>query len=308
MPEFATIPGVVQVERIGGWEAEADTPYDLLVEVPHGADRRSHYDALRARLVGDYPEDLHAFFHVNTDVGAWQLGREIAGRVVAARPWSRALVLRSLIPRTFVDCNRVAGVTSDGSIQEGAMTPAMPPYVRDPADRALLADLHAQYVGLAEAAYDAVCGRGGFALNPHTYGPRTLAIDAIDDDIVANLRRAHEPAVLEASPLRPEVDLIARTEDGTDYAPEGSEAFLREGLATLGLSLESSETYFLHPATQGYRFTLRHPRQVLGFEVRRDLLVEDWAPFEEQAVSGSKVARTAGVFVDYVVRWLQERG
>ena len=74
--------GVVDVEIVRGARARPDAPPDLLVEVPHGADRRAHYDALRARLRGDLPADLHAFFHVNTDVGAWQLGRR------SRRSWS----------------------------------------------------------------------------------------------------------------------------------------------------------------------------------------------------------------------------
>src|SRR5689334_15142655 len=97
---LASIEGVADVERIDGARAGTGRPA-LLVEVPHGADRRAHYDALRARMVGALPDDLHVFFHVNTDVGAWQYGRRVAERVVAARPELSAVVVRCLIPRTF---------------------------------------------------------------------------------------------------------------------------------------------------------------------------------------------------------------
>ena len=53
--------------------------------------------------------------------------------------------------------------------------------MRDPRDLALLLELHRSYVRLAERAYEHVCGAGGFALSPHTYGPRTMAIERIDD-------------------------------------------------------------------------------------------------------------------------------
>src|SRR5690606_36693325 len=71
----SSIEGVVTVELLRGAEAPPAAVPDLLVEVPHGADLRAHYDALRARLVGELPADLHCFFHINTDVGAWAYGR-----------------------------------------------------------------------------------------------------------------------------------------------------------------------------------------------------------------------------------------
>src|SRR2546423_12804549 len=94
-PAYASIPGVADVELLGAG------PTMLLVEVPHGADRRAHYDDLRARLGGDLPADLHAFFHVNTDVGAGQYGRRAAERVVAALPRSSAPVCPCLCSLTF---------------------------------------------------------------------------------------------------------------------------------------------------------------------------------------------------------------
>ncbi|MBM4283303.1 MAG: hypothetical protein FJ137_22015, partial [Deltaproteobacteria bacterium] len=49
------IPGVVDVELLSGAQASPSTSPSLLVEVPHGACRRVHYDALRARMKGDLP-------------------------------------------------------------------------------------------------------------------------------------------------------------------------------------------------------------------------------------------------------------
>ena len=70
--EFESIPGIADVELLGAG------PTRLLIEVPHGADKRAHYDAVRARLVGDLPKDLHVFFHTNAEPSPWiefDLGR-----------------------------------------------------------------------------------------------------------------------------------------------------------------------------------------------------------------------------------------
>ena len=288
-----TVPHVLEVEVLRGAAASADAVPDLLVEVPHGADRRAHYDALRARLVGDLPDELEIFFHVNTDVGAHQLGRRVAELVLARDPTRAALVLRSLIPRTFIDCNRLASLGETGDLRASGMTAGLAPYIRHPEDIALLVDLHGRYVAAAERAYEEVCGGGGLAFNPHTYGPRTLDVSHVDDDIVSELRRAHEPAVYDASPVRPEIDLITRTADGTLYAPEGAAEALIDALGGAGFGVVEGDTYVLHPATQGYRFATAWPGRVLCLEVRRDLLVQEWLPFSEQVVDPHKVERVA---------------
>ncbi len=289
----ASEPGVAHVERLDGAAADPQAPPALLVEVPHGADRRAHFDALRARLVGDLPDDLLAFFCVNTDVGAWQLGRAVAARFVAARPRASALLVRCLIPRTFIDCNRVIEAPRV-PLSEGGMTPGLPPYVRHPRDRALLLALHERYVALAGRAFEAVCGAGGLALIPHTYAPRSVQIGEIGDDIGAQLRRAWAPEQAGQWPLRAQVDLLTRTGEGTLLAPEGALEALVPAYAALGLQAVEGHTYFLHPATQGYAFAARYPGRTLSLEVRRDLLVEAWEPFEEMRVDEAAAARVAG--------------
>jgi hypothetical protein len=284
---FHTIEGVVEVEHLLGPEADPDAPPRLLVEVPHGADRRAHYDALRSRLVGDLPADLHIFFHVNTDVGAYDYGRRVAERVIEAHPSASALLLRCLVPRTFIDTNRLES-TPDG-LSSGGLTAGLAPYVRHPDDVALLLSLHRSYVALVERAYELVCQSGGFALNPHTYGPRTMGIARIDDTIVDALRAAHEPDAWASWPERPEVDLITRTAEGVRYAPEGMPDALIEAYTAMGLRAVEGGTYALHPATQGYRWSTRYPESVLCLELRRDLLVERYTPFEEMIADPSRV-------------------
>ena len=304
--ELSSLPGIADVARVDGADADPDAPPDLLVEVPHGACRRAHYDAVRDSLVGELPPDLHVFFHVNTDVGAWDYGLRVAERLVASRRSRRALVVRCLVPRTFIDTNRLEDAGDE--LGRGGMTPGLAPYVTHPDDVARLRAMHRAYVGLADAAYAAVCGTGGFALCPHTYGPRSMAIPRIDATIVELLRAAHEPEAWAGWPVRPEVDVVTRTPDGTLLAPEGMTEALREAYAALGVALAENATYTMHPSTQGHRFSSRHPGQVLSLEVRRDLLVEAYTPFDEMRVDAAAADRVAGPLAASIDAWLSARG
>lgn len=299
----ASIADVVDVELLRGPHANPEAAPDLLVEVPHGADRRHHYDRLRGRLRGDLPADLHVFFHVNTDVGAWAFGRATAERLLELAPGRSVLLLRSLIPRTFVDCNRRADY-SGGRLDHGALTPGIPDYVRDPGDRELLLELHERYVGVARQAYEEVCGAGGLALVPHSYGPRSLGIEAVDAKIVDNLRWACAPERHDTWPLRCEVDLLTRDGDGLELAPAGVEAELLAGFDEAGFGVAANDTYFLHPSTLGHAWSVAYPGKVLSLEVRRDLLVEEWLPFEEMRPVADKCDRIARVLAPALARAL----
>jgi len=299
---LSSIDGVAFVERIAGPAADPAAPPCLLVEVPHGADLRAHYDALRARMIGALPDDLHVFFHVNTDVGAWAYGRRVAERVVAADPRRSALLVRCLIPRTFVDANRLEDAKD--SLARTGLTAGVAPYVRDPADVALLLALHRSYVALVERAYERVCGAGGFALSPHTYGPRTMGIAQIDDDIVHALRKAHEPEAWASWPVRPEVDILTRTTEGARHAPEGMVERLTDAYRAIGICAVESVTYQLSPVTQSWRYVMRYPERVLCLEVRRDLLVAEYTPFDEMRALPHAADRVAGPLVDAIDEWL----
>jgi hypothetical protein len=286
-----SIPEVAEVERIFGEDSDPIAPPALLVEVPHGADRRAHYEAFRRRLVGDLPADLHIFFHVNTDIGAYDYGRRVAEQVVAALPGRSALVIRCLVPRTFIDTNRLEDAPEN--LAKGGLTAGVAPYVRHPDDLKLLLDLHRSYVRLIERAYPLVCDRGGFALSPHTYGPRTMKIATIDDTIVDQLRRAHQSDTWSTWPERAPIDLITRDPDGLRHAPDGMVDELIAAYRALGLEATESATYALHPDALGSRWAHRYPDRFLCLEVRRDLLVEVYAPFDEMRVRPDAVERIA---------------
>lgn len=298
----ASIPGVADVEIVRGASAGASGPAALVVEVPHGADR-ADYDALRAALVGPLPADLHEFFSVNTDVGAWEIGRRVAERLVAADPRRRAIVVRCRIPRTFIDCNRIEDAT-EGDLASGGMTASVPAYVRDPADRATLLALHRRYVGLVEQAHTSLDPRGALLL-PHTYGPRTLGIDSVGDDIVDKLRWAHEEARVDTWPLRSEVDLITRSQNGeVAAAPDLVEA-VGAALRARGVAVAENQTYHLHPSTLAHRWAERFTGRVFCLEVRRDLLVEQWTWNGENQVVAESVDRFAAPIAEALDPWLR---
>lgn len=294
-----SIPGVAFVERFDGAEADLAAPPDLLVEVPHGADERAHYDALASQMQGRLPDDLHEFFHANTDLGAWELGRWVAEKLVRRDPRRSARLVRCLLPRTLVDTNRV--LDADG------LTQGLPSYIEDPRDRELLMSLHGRYVALAEAAVEEVGSAGGFLLLPHTYGPRTMGIDAVDANIVANLRAAWAPEAWAGWPLRPEVDLINRDPDGTEHAPPGLCQQLIDAYAEVALEAVEAQTYTLHPASQGARFATRYSGQALCLEVRRDLLVDRFHLLEPSWLDHTKIQRAARPLVEPIRAWLDRR-
>lgn len=298
---FATRPGVVDVTVLDGARCDPNAAPDLLLEVPHGATHTADFDTLAAVLRSPLPEGLVDFFHVNTDVGAPELALAVAERFVAADPTRRACVLRCRIPRTFIDCNRRIDASAE-DFRAGKVTPGLMPWITDEADRALLRGLHERYVGAVRGAVDAVRARGGAMVMVHSYAPRDVDVE-VDADIVRNLRRAYEPEVEPTWPLRPEVDVIGRSTDGTRYAPEAVFDALRAAMGSLGVTVADSETYPMHPSTQAWHHAMSWPGRTLCVEVRRDLLAAPFTPFAQMRIGDDKVARLAAPLTDAVRVW-----
>jgi hypothetical protein len=298
-----SVEAVCDVTLVAGSRAHPDAPPDLLVEVPHGATRAAHFREVEAALGGDLPEDLEAFFFVNTDVGAPEMAMRLAWRVVEAEPERSVLVVRCRIPRTFVDCNRVILPDARGAPSAaGGVTPGLMPWVREEADRTLLLRRHAAYVDLVGEAFDLVCGAGGTGLMLHTYAPRTVEV-AVDEEIVARLRAAYAPDQVGRWPLRPEVDFITTTPEGEVLAAEGLVATMQTACAEAGLDSGVATTYPLHPSTMAHDHARRHPGRTLCLEVRRDLLVERFTPFEEMGPEPGRVDRLARVLERGLRTW-----
>ena len=85
MESIQSVPDVCQVEIVSPEGTFADAP-DYLFEIPHGATSHEHYMAIRRRLVGRLPDDLEAFYFVNTDVGAFECARQAARMIAGAAP------------------------------------------------------------------------------------------------------------------------------------------------------------------------------------------------------------------------------
>lgn len=295
------LPGLVELTPFGPTEGP-ESPLDLVIEVPHGAAGPDELFALARRLRSALPARIERFFYVNTDVGAYALSEAIAARVLAARPQTRGVLARALVPRTFLDVNRLLDASAE-AYASGGVTAGVPSFITDPDDLRLLSGIYADY----RAALDPIWARlapGGLGLTPHTYAPRTVGISRVDERIVENLEACYAPGVEETWPLRPEVDLITTTPEGLDLAPPGLADALTRGLAALGVTAERDKSYNLHPVTLGNLRSVAWPGQVLCFEVRRDLLVRAWTPFEPMEADPAKVAPLADAFAAAILaRW-----
>lgn len=288
MPTLTSLPGVFDALRVHGTEATQGAPPDLLIEIPHGATLTRDFTTLAARLTSPLPRALVDFFHVNTDVGAPELGLAVAHRFVALEPTRSALLLRCRIPRTFIDCNRRLDVSPE-EFRAGKVTPGLMPWITSADDRALLLSAYYAYVHAVREAAETLAP-GGAMLLLHTYAPRSVGVE-VDADIVENLRRAYTPELEPTWPLRPELDVIGRTADGASHAPAEVVERLRALLAPL--TVADSATYPLHPSTLAFEHAMAHPGRVLCLEVRRDLLAEPFEPFAQMNIAPDKVERLA---------------
>lgn len=295
LPPPVALSGICEVEFFPAGGGDPEVAPELLIEIPHGATRGAHFDDLRRRLVGPFPDDLEAFFFVNTDVGAPEcarhIARSVAGPGTAIRPLS-AVILRSLIPRTFVDCNRCLTHSTDDFARAG-FTPGLPEYVTDPADIALLHALHRQYTEQAERAFAWVCGAGGSALTLHTYAPRFVTITKIDERIVRALREAYSAEQYDRWEPRPDVDVISEADDGSPLAAAELVAAVRRHYAAAGVTATENATYRLNASTMGYVHCVRHPGRVLALEINRARLADPFTPFAEMHISDDKAREMA---------------
>lgn len=298
--EVTVEPELYAVHRFRGAAAGAEPP-PLLIELPHGATRAAHYAACRARLQSPLPDRLEHFFFVNTDVGCFAVAQALAVEAIRRDPALSVVVLRSLLPRTFVDCNR--RLDADDDALDG-LTPAIPPYVTDRADRAHLRAMHRAYTARAAELYRETCGAGGLALMLHTYAPRTVPIDEIDGRIVERLHAAYAPAMFDALPLRPEIDFITRPPSGESWVCGALVERLAAAWTHAGFSPTIGATYPLHPATLAHDFARAYPDRTLCLELRRDLIVERFTPFAEMHADPERVAALvrpiAPVIVDHL--------
>jgi hypothetical protein len=304
-----------------------------LIEVPHGATRRRHFEATLRRLKGEFPADLEQFFYVNTDVGSIECARSIARMLVSPDEYSElvdgtrgapaagrrhidsVLIIRGLVARTFIDLNREIGPGTDGSVADSelgdAMTPSLPAYVTRAEDVATLLRMHHDYQALAARAYELVFDAPGATdaagLILHTYAPRRVEIARLDAGIVAALRRAYEPEVFATLERRPDVDLITERVDGELLAPRALARAVREEYAKIEIEAAENASYRLFAATMGYVHSSRYPGRILCLEINRQLLADPFTPFAEMSISERQARRMAAPIAAAFLRRQQGR-
>jgi hypothetical protein len=104
--------------------------------------------------------------------------------------------------------------------------------------------------------------------------------------------------------VRPEIDLITKDPDGTRCAPDAVCDEVLAGYRALGLEAAECATYTMHPSAQGARWAKRFPDRFFCLEVRRDLLVESYTPFEEMTVRPDAADRICAPLAAAIDRWL----
>lgn len=296
---FRSIDGVVEVSVTGSPAAKRW----LLAEIPHGATRTGDYEAVAKLLEGPLPDELIAFFYVNTDIGAPEAAQFLAAEL--GRGDVAVVVWRCLIPRTFIDTNRVLAPSSAprGQVIDG-LTPAVPGYVEHDGDRARLEALARRYHDATQQAYARVCGQGGLAVQLHSYAPKSVSVERTDGSIVQTLKAAYEPQKYATWPERPAVDLICATQDGAFESAPALVAQVQAAYAAAGIDAKRNGTYHLHPATMGMAYAKAYPQQVLCVELNRGLVADPFVPFGVSPISQAKVARMTAPLRDVLGRAL----
>ena len=295
-----SIPAVVDMIEISGPQAAASAAPDLLIEIPHGATRTTDFTSLESRLTSPLPEGLSDFFHVNTDAGAPEMGEALARELVKRKPAFKALILRCLIPRTFIDCNRRIDASRE-EFKAGKVTPGLMPWIVTDADRGLLLQRYRQYTAVVRACAAQVMPKGAMVLM-HTYAPRTVGVE-VDLNIVKSLRAAYVKGVEETWPLRPEIDVISRDDTGKSWTNRAVFDALKTQMHQIGISVADSATYPMHQSTLAYNHVTTWPERVMCVEVRRDLLADPFVPFAEQKISEVKAAKLAGPMANAFEQW-----
>ncbi len=267
----------------------------VLIEVAHGATTTRQYARMLELLQGQYPQSLLDFFLVNTDQGAPELAQELGRQIVDANPGRTVIIAIAEVPRTFIDVNRIPGVTAEAA-KAGGVTPGLMPWVTHPDDVALLTGLHREYHAVVGGLVDQVCGAGGMMLALHTYAPRSVSAD-IDITIGEQMRKAWSGDV-ERWPLRPPIDLIGRDEGEGDDRPWMVDPSvltrLRREFGILDLEVADAASYHLAGVTMARRYRDLYPEQVICLEVRRDLLTERWLPFAQMTPDSRQLRNIAG--------------
>jgi len=295
--QIARFPHIADVHRSYGHGAHDVADHGrprLLIEVPHGSTSADDFRELAAQLRSPLPDDLIAFFFVNTDTGAFETSLALAD---ALPDWDVTIV-RSRIPRTFVDCNRLLDA-GEAAWKEGGVTAGMGPWITDAADVALLKQRYDEYQQIVRSELAHLRPHDVLVMM-HTYSPRHVAVE-VDLNIVPVLRAAYQPDVYPTWKLRPPVDIIARDLDGQVHLRDALIDALTSGFAAMGQTMTVSDSYPLHPSTMAWFHQQSHAGDTLCVELRRDLLTAHFEPFGETVADAARIAPLATVIAQALV-------
>ncbi len=296
MQTMKAIEGVCELWWRSGPEADQQAPPDLFIDLPHGATELAHLQAVKAGL-RDYPGDEYdLFFLANTDQGSPEYALRLADLLTDPSAWSdpahqrraattKIVLLRSLLPRTIVDVNRVWATQAEA--KAAGLTPGVPEFVREE-ELEVLHQAFLRYHEQAAIGYASTSGAGGFALNLHTYGPISVA-PIEGESIVTTLKRAYTPEHYGDYPVRPVVQLITTPPGGSLLSNGPLCDALVETYAQRGIEVARDYPFNLHPATAGYTYAAKYPQRTLTMEISRAALAEVFNPFIEMAISPTKV-------------------
>ena len=201
------------------------------------------------------------------------------------------MILRCLVPRTFIDCNRVLDVDSE-LVHAAGLTGAVPGYVTGK-DLQTLRGMHSAYTRAARAGLRVESA--ALAARPlifHTYAPRSVNITRIDAGIVRALREAYSPERYTTWPVRPDVDIISEADDDVPLAPRGIVESIRRHYAERwdrGDRERVVSTSSRNAGPSATRSDMRH--RVLCIEISRARLADPFAPFEEMTIGADNVTR-----------------
>jgi len=259
----------------------------LLIELPHGAVNTEEYQFF-AQQIPSLPENLIDFFYVNTDVGTPELAHCIAQNL---KEHMRISIIRSRIPRTLVDCNRVLSLSPE-EYRAGKVTPGIPCYVPQQ-DHEWLHQIHQRYTKKVDELYASICQQGGSALILHSYSPKSVGISSVDQDIVEKLHWAYEADLYKTWPTRPKIDIIAKTKEGEWLCDMKRAEKLQQAYIQNDITVGLSQTYPMHPSTMAFRHAKKYPSQIICLEIRRDLLMKEFLPFAPMYACQKKIEKHA---------------
>ena len=306
MEQPKSIENVVEIFEIAGKDSVLHQAPNLLIEIPHGATLKRHFEEIQTHLSSTLPSNLIDFFFVNTDVGTPELAKFTAEILSRLEHSYKILIVRSLIPRTFVDCNRILDLSEQEALAAG-ITVGLPVYVKEEKDKDFLLERYGCYQKEVEKAYDCVCGSGGLALMLHSYAPKKVGISAVKDDIVERLHEVYAPGKYEQWPIRPQVDFIHQTPSGEALEHAILRHNMTSHLEAAGLCVAQGDSYQLHPATTAYSWSKKYKSQTVCVEIRRDLLMEQFEPFAEMSVDVEQLGCIATAMAYGIMETFQQR-